>query len=199
MMPMQLMRSLTYACQERGFATLASMPPKRKARDACDSPLKRPAGISPARVREKHGLDDSEKNILIEVQKRQMDKLDAQDAAALLVIKENISNIEKVYGKVPVASLCSGSNVAFLVFLTLAIVLGAGQIDNLFDVDRDVRKQRWLKEVINKSFGKRCVFQEMSDMGDTHAPCAAHGNRKCKIPSCSAGPFIVSCGFRARM
>ena len=81
-----------------------------------------------------------------------------------------MKSIARKYGTSSVASLCFGSNVAFLAFVTLAMILSVGPVENLFDVECDKEKQLWLKNAINTSFGERCVFSDMGDMGDTHAP-----------------------------
>ena len=141
-----------------------------------------------------HDLHDPGKNILLQVQKKQMEKLGPEKESKL---RSSLGMINEQHGNLSLASFCSGSNVAFLATYTLCILLGAASPENLFDVERDPEKRRWLTQVVNKSFGEACIYKEMSDMGDMHAPCAVH-QRRCPIPTGKAGPFLVSCGFSCK-
>ena len=58
---------------------------------------------------------------------------------------------------------------AFLAAATVALkTTGKNCILNMYDVEKDKDKQRWLR-VLGEGFGERCIFKEMGDMADTHA------------------------------
>ena len=76
---------------------------------------------------------------------------------------------------VKLASLCSGSNVAFLVQFTLMLLLlGANHCTYLFDVEKDDEKQRWLENVVNRSFGSQCIYKEMGEVDGDEAWCTVY-------------------------
>ncbi len=174
-----------------GIVHNAAMPPRKRPAAAQDTVH------NPHAKKQKqpgHDLSEPDKNILLQVQKKQMEKLGPEKKAKL---KSRLDMIHKRHGMLSLASFCSGSNVAFLATYTLCILLGAASPENLFDVERDSEKRRWLTEVVNENFGEACIYKEMADMGDMRAPCAVH-QKRCPIPTGKAGPFLVSCGFSCK-
>ena len=110
----------------------------------------------------------------------------------------------KKLGKFPVCGLCSGSNVAFLALLCIFDVLGASYIrpTNLFDVEIDKEKQRWLADVMNQTCEQThatgpCLFPDIADMNGNSSRCVAH-NGRCEVPSGIDGPILSSCGFSCK-
>ena len=110
-------------------------------------------------------------------------------------LKENILNWGRL--KASMASLCSGSNVACLAAKTLhiAVVGNATSCPNLFDVEVDPEKQKWLNMLFDGS--DTCIFNKMEDMGSSKAYCCVH-KKECEVPTGPDGPFLVSCGFSCK-
>ena len=135
-------------------------------------------------------MADPEVNILAKVLQKQLDSL---GDAKVRGIEKNLLDFVAANGSLKMSSHCSGSNVAFLAAATVALkTTGKNCILNMYDVEKDKDKQRWLR-VLGEGFGERCIFKEMGDMADTHAWCDLHG-RKCCIPNGQDGPHITSRG-----
>ena len=127
-------------------------------------------------------------NILMLIVTKQIEKLSQELREQL---KENILNWRRL--KASMASLCSGSNVACLAAKTLhiAVVGNATSCPNLFDVEVDPEKQKWLKMLFDGS--DTCIFNKMEDMGSSKAYCCVH-KKECEVPTGPDGPFLVPCG-----
>ena len=137
-------------------------------------------------------LLNSSSNILMLIVTKQIEKLSEELREQL---KENIVNWGRL--KASMASLCSGSNVACLAAKTLhiAVVGNATSCPNLFDVEVDPEKQKWLKMLFDGS--DTCIFNKMEDMGSSKAYCCVH-KKECEVPTGPDGPFLVSCGFSCK-
>lgn len=154
-----------------------SEPPMKKAKETAKL-----AASSPA-----DALPDESKNILLWALKAQLDKLEPDERLSL---ESNMRRLQA--STLKLASLCSGSNVAYLAVATL-MVLVCGACDcvrNVFDCERDADTQRWLREVMHKNFGSSCIFREMDELCMDTARCDFH-NGFCKVPHWSPGRAIV--------
>ena len=123
---------------------------------------------------------------------RQIEKLNEELREQL---KENILNWGRL--KASMASLCSGSNVACLAAKTvhIAVVGNAASCHNLFDVEDDAEKQKWLNMLFNDR--PTCIFNKMEDVSSFKAYCCVH-KKDCVVPTGPSGPFLVSCGFSCK-
>ena len=88
-------------------------------------------------------MADPEVNILAKVLQKQLGRLGDEKVRS---IEENLLNFVAANGSLRVSSHCSGSNVAFLAAATVALkTTGNNCILNMYDVEKDKDKQRWLR------------------------------------------------------
>lgn len=182
-------------------ATMGPPPPQeQRKRPAASTARTRTSGSSSEATISAEALknlQDPDKNILHRVLSGQLDMLSDDDKSAL---KRNLMELQAGPSGFRVASLCSGSNVAFLSTITLALLVtgNADFVSNLFDTEKCPEKTKWLTKVMHKNFGSGCIFKNMEEMNLVSAQCSVHG-RVCKIPSGhAAGPLLGSCGFSCK-
>lgn len=148
----------------------------------------------PTRQGSGDSLASCQKNILACVMQQQLDTLPQSEADSL---KKSIK-ADSSKG-IQLSSLCSGSNVAQFALRTLMLLTvgKAGACKNVFDVEGDQDKQKWLKNVMHRNFDSCCIFREMNGMADEKAWCDLHNNKR-TIPTWQAGPLLSSCGFSCK-
>ena len=161
---------------------------------------KRPAvrGGQPARKQQKgatHEYCAPSQSILAQLIRMQLAKLSEAQLAAL---KRKLADLECF----PIASVCSGSNVALVgTALLLKEVAPHSEVVNIFDCEVEPAKRAWLTETVHKldwvKSNDCCVFEDIMELGDKAATCAVHG-RKCLVKSGREGPILLDAGVSCK-
>ncbi|CAK0884191.1 unnamed protein product, partial [Prorocentrum cordatum] len=111
-------------------------------------------------------------------------------------------------GVVPVASGCSGSNVATVCCELACVHIGAGGVYDVYACEKDEAKQLFLMAVeksLKATRREECagegtgmhVYADVADLGGLNAKCVAHGGR-CTVPDGNRGPLLEFWGFSCK-